>query len=228
MSTGRGGRGRVLSRDRTRLGGPQGPPRDQWSADRRALARRDPRLALLVKLAPPIPREIPDPRPITHLAVRTVVSQLVSTAAARTIHERLIEAHGTVEGVVEWAMASDEDAPSEFGLARSKRKAIAHWGRFVEEYGDPRTRWAGLGAEELLSEITALRGFGRWSAEMLAIFGFGHPDIWPEGDAGVMRVARKLWPRRKNPSIARLVSGHGTCAALCCWTIVDQGLEGRL
>jgi DNA-3-methyladenine glycosylase II len=214
--------------DRTRLGGPSAPSRDPWQSARRVLAGRDPRLALLTRLAHPVERVIPDPRPINHLAVRTIVSQLLSTAAAKTINERLLEAHGTIDGVIAWAMAAGEDDPPAHGLSRAKRKAIGVWGRFVAEEGDPRERWAGLPAAELLTQITALRGFGPWSADMLAIFGFGHPDVWPEGDVAVMRIARRLWPRRKPPSIRRLVAGHGSYAAICCWSVIGKGREGEL
>jgi 3-methyladenine DNA glycosylase/8-oxoguanine DNA glycosylase len=215
--------------DTTRLGGHPGRSRsDPWRAARRELSGRCPRLAELVRLAHPIPREIPDPRPVTHLAVRTVVSQLVSVAAARTIVGRLLDAHGSFEGVVAWARATPVDAPPTLGLSRAKRRAVAAWGDFVEREGDPRTRWSALDAEALLAEITALRGFGRWSAEMLAIFAFGHPDIWPEGDAGVVRVMRRLYPRRKPPSIRARVRGQSTYAALCCWTVIDRGLEREL
>ncbi len=214
--------------DRTRLGGTDPGAHDRWRASRRALAARDPRLKRLVTLAHPIPREIPDPRPISHLAVRTIVAQLLSAAAARTITERLLAAHGTMEGVIAWAQATPEDAPASLGLSRSKRKAIAGWGDFLAAGGDPGTRWAALDADALLTEIMALRGFGRWSAEILAIFGFGHPDIWPAGDAGVQRVMRRLFPRTKEPGQRKLVAGHGTLAALSCWTIIDRKLEGEL
>lgn len=217
-----------MARDRTRLGGIESPESDPWRAARRALGGRDPRLKHLVQLAHPVPREIPDPRPISHLAVRTVVAQLVSTAAARTITERLLAAHGSMEGVMAWAVTVPHDAPPSHGLSRAKRRSIGAWATFVHEHGDPRERWAGLPADDLLAEIMALRGFGRWSAEMLAIFGFGHPGIWPEGDAGVQRVMRRLFPRMKPPSRRALVRGHETYAALCCWTVIDRGREGEL
>lgn len=158
----------------------------------------------------------------------TVVSQLVSTAAAATIKGRLLEAHGSVERVLDWAVATPTDQPPQFGLSRSKRTAIAAWANHTRDLGDLRQRWGGLSADELLAEVMAIRGFGRWSAEMLAIFGFGHPDIWPEGDAGVQRVIRRLLPRMKPPGRRRLVAGYGTYAALCCWTVVDRRLEGEL
>lgn len=214
--------------DRTRLGGLDGARVDPWRRARRELTSRDPRLATLVQLAHPIPRQIPDPRPIHHLAMRTIVSQLLSTAAARTINERLLAAHGSVEGVLAWAMATPDDAPPSHGLSRAKRKAVAGLGHYLAAEGDPRERWAVLPADALLTEIMALRGFGRWSAEMLAIFGFGHPNIWPEGDVGVQRVMRRLFPRLRAPGRRRMVAGHETYAALCCWTVIDRGREAEL
>ncbi|HET9066964.1 MAG TPA: hypothetical protein VFN22_14185 [Gemmatimonadales bacterium] len=214
--------------DASRLGGPRGRHRDPWREARRDLTARCPKLATLVRLAHPVAREIPDPRPITHLAVRTIIGQLVSTAAARTITARLLDAHGSFEEIAAWARTVPHDAPSVLGLSRAKRRAIGGWGEFVADAGDPRERWGALPAEALLEEIMALRGFGRWSAEMLAIFGFGHPEIWPEGDVAVMRIMRRLYPRRQPSSIRTRVRGHSTYVALCCWSVIDRGREAEL
>ena len=188
------------------------------------LSARHPRLARLVELTHPLERSIPDGRPLTHLAVRTIVSQLVSTAAARTIMDRLLAAHGSIEGIVEWAMATPEDDPPTHSLSRSKRKAIAHWGFFIAEHGDPRERWRDLEADALLAEIIKLRGFGRWSAHMLAIFGFGHPGIWPDGDAGVVRAAKVVFKGMKPATVAKLIKGHETHVAISCWALLDRGV----
>jgi len=215
-------------RDATRLGGTRKPRSDPHASARRALSRRHPRLARLVKLSHPIERRIPDRRPLTHLVVRTIVAQLVSTAAARSIMRTLLDAHGDVEGIVAWAMRTPDDDPPSHSLSRAKRKAIAHWGRFVAEHGDPRPRWANLPAEDLLAEIMALRGLGRWSAHMIAIFGFGHPRIWPEGDAGVVRVARVAFKGIRARDVRKLIEGHETHVALCCWAILDKGRLAEL
>lgn len=201
---------------------------DSWRRARRELSARDPRLARLVRMTHPLEYQIPDPRPISDLAVGVVVSQLLSTTAARAVKGRLFEAHSSIAGVMAWARATPHDAPHAHGLSRAKRCAIAAWADHLAEHGDPRARWTTLPAEELLAEIMALRGFGRWSAEMLAIFGFGHHDIWPEGDAGVQRVMRRLFSRMKPPRRAALVAGHASYAALCCWTVINRGLEGKL
>lgn len=216
----------MAGKDPTRLGG-QTLRSDPHVAVAGELCARHPRLARLVELTHPLERSVPDARPITHLAVRTVVAQLVSAAAARTIMGRLIEAHGDIDGIVAWTMRVPDEAPSTHGLSRAKRKAIAHWGRFIVAQGDPRARWSGLSADALLAEIVQLRGFGRWSAQMLAIFGFGHPSVWPEGDAGVMRAARVVFKGMRQPTIRRLIAGHESHVAICCWALLDGNRLGE-
>lgn len=198
------------------------PARDPHQVAARELSARHPRLARLVELAHPLERIVPDERPMTDLVVRTVVAQLVSAAAARTIMERLLAAFGSAEGIVAWAMATPEDDPPAHGLSRGKRKTLAAWGRYVAERGDPRAAWRGLDADALIREITAIKGLGPWSAQMVAIFGFGHPGIWPEGDAGVARAAGVVFRRMKPATIRRLIAGYESHVALCCWALIDQ------
>ena len=210
-------------KDPTRLGGNNAPVRRSHAAVARELAARHLRLARLCELAHPLERLIPDERPLTHLVVRTIVGQLVSVQAAQTIMARLLEAHGTMEGVVAWAMRTPEDALPSHGLSRAKRKAVAHWGRYVAEHGDPREQWRGLEADALVAQIMTMRGLGRWSAHMVAIFGFGHPRIWPEGDAGVLRAAGVVFKGMRPATVRRLIAGHETHVALCCWALLDKG-----
>jgi DNA-3-methyladenine glycosylase II len=217
----------VARKDPTRLGGSTRRRKDPHAQVASELCARHPRLARLVELTHPLERTVPDSRPITHLAVRTIVAQLVSAPAARTIMGRLLDAHGDIEGIVAWAMSVPDDAPPSHSLSRAKRKAIAHWGRFIEQEGDPRQRWAALEADALLLEIMKLRGFGRWSAQMLAIFGFGHPEVWPEGDAGVMRAARVVFKGMRAPTVRRLIAGHESHVAICCWALLDGNRLGE-
>ncbi len=210
-------------RDRTRLGGTRKPRTDPHAAVNRELSARHARLARLIEIVHPVERVVPDVRPLSHLVVRTVVGQLVSTAAARSIMNTLLAAHGDIDGIIAWAMRTPADDLPTHSLSRAKRKAIAHWGFYLAEHGDPRERWQALTADELLAEIMALRGLGRWSAHMIAIFGFGHPHIWPEGDAGVMRAARVVFKGMRQPTVRRLIEGHESHVAMCCWALLDKG-----
>ena len=214
-------------RDATRLGGIRTAKTTRYAAAGRELSARHPRLARLCELAHPLERTIPDKRPLSHLVVRTIVAQLVSTAAARSIMRTLLDAHGDVDGIVAWAMRTPADAPPSHSLSRAKRKAIAHWGFFLAQHGDPRKRWQHLPADALIAEIVALRGLGPWSAHMIAIFGFGHPGIWPEGDAGVVRAAAVVFKGIRKPVVRRLIAGHESHVALCCWALLDKGRLGE-
>ncbi len=210
-------------RDATRLGGTRKPKDNPHELARRELSARHARLARLCELAHPIERVIPDKRPLSHLVVRTVVGQLVSTAAARSIMKTLLDAHGDIDGIIAWAMRTPADALPSHSLSRAKRKAIAHWGFYLAEHGDPRKRWSALPADELIAQIVALRGLGPWSAHMIAIFGFGHPEIWPEGDAGVVRAARVVFRGIRKPAMRKMIKGHESHVALCCWALLDGG-----
>ena len=213
----------VRRRDATRLGGTKKPKSDPHAVARHELSTRHPRLARLMALAHPVERIIPDKRPLSHLVVRTVVGQLVSTAAARSIMKTLLDAHGDIDGIIAWAMRTPADAPPSHSLSRSKRKAIAHWGFYLAEHGDPRKRWRGLPADALIGEIVALRGLGPWSAHMIAIFGFGHPEIWPDGDAGVARAVAVVFKGIRKPAVRKMIKGYESHVALCCWALLDKG-----
>jgi DNA-3-methyladenine glycosylase II len=207
--------------DKTRLGGRPPRKKNPYDVVAAELSGRHVRLARLCELTHPIERHIPDDRPLSHLIVRTVVGQLVSVAAATSIMNTLLAAHGDIDGIIAWAMAEPVDALPTHSLSRAKRKAIAHWGFYLAEHGDPRVRWRDLGPDELVAEIMTLRGLGRWSAHMIAIFGFGHPQIWPDGDAGVMRAARVVFKGMRPATIRKLIRGHETHVALSCWALLD-------
>jgi hypothetical protein len=85
----------------------------------------------------------------------------------------------------------------------------------------------GLGDEELIERLVAVRGVGRWNLEMLLIFTLGRPDVFPSDDCGVRsgwRAAKKLdeMPKAKEFRVlAELWQPHRTLAAWYLWPEVD-------
>ena len=127
------------------------------------------------------------------------------------------------DGLVARARVTAGGAMSTHSSAGAKRKARAHSGFFLAGHGEPRDGWGKLSADELVEQIMTLRGLGRWSAHTLAIFGFGHPEIWPDGDAGVVRAARVVFKGIRKPTVRKLIKGHESHVALCCWALLDGG-----
>ncbi|MDN0082888.1 hypothetical protein QU487_08985 [Crenobacter sp. SG2305] len=98
-------------------------------------------------------------------------------------------------------LAANETALREVGLSARKvgyvRDLAAHFhdGRLTVE------RLAAAGDEEVLAALTAVRGIGRWTAEMYLIFNLSRADIWPVDDIGVQRALAELYFHGARPSL---------------------------
>lgn len=82
--------------------------------------------------------------------------------------------------------------------------------------------------EQLLESLTASKGVGRWTAEMLLIFNLGRPDVLPVHDLGVRRGFQKAYRKRRLPEPDELASigakwaPYRTTAALYLWRAADS------
>jgi DNA-3-methyladenine glycosylase II len=126
----------------------------------------------------------PDPNGFAVL-VRSVVSQLISTAAARTISARLVEALGAQGVTPEAILAVAEETLRGVGLSRTKTQAIRDLATRIRTGDLPLERFETLTDEAVTTHLTSVRGIGPWTANMFLIFGLGRPDILPVGDLGL-------------------------------------------
>jgi DNA-3-methyladenine glycosylase II len=153
----------------------------------RALAERDPVIAGLVEAVGPPRLRAPHETSFEAL-VRAIVYQQLAGAAASTIHGRLLALlHDDVEpGTV---LAQTEEALRGVGLSGNKMASIRDLATKVLDGTvvlDPR----GIAREsddEVVARLTAVRGIGRWTAEMFLIFQLRRLDVWPTGDLGVRK-----------------------------------------
>ncbi|MDQ2726387.1 MAG: helix-turn-helix domain-containing protein [Actinomycetota bacterium] len=156
----------------------------------------DPVLAPLVAKNPG--RRVPRTVDAAELAVRAVLGQQVSTAAARTHAARLVAAHGDAiddpEGALTRLFPDAETLagldPETLALPRSRRRTltslVAALASGEIDLG-PATDWSK--ARRLLM---ALPGFGPWTVETIAMRALGDPDAFLAGDLGVIGAARIL------------------------------------
>ncbi|MFG2309995.1 AlkA N-terminal domain-containing protein [Streptomyces sp. NPDC048566] len=158
--------------------------------------RADPLLAPLVDKAPG--RRVPRTVDEAEFALRAVLGQQVSTAAARTHAARLVTAHGDrvddPEGGLTHlfptpaALASLD--PASLALPRSRRTTFT---TVVAELAGERLH---LGVEsdwtEVRQRLLALPGFGPWTVEVIAMRALGDPDAFLPTDLGIRHAARDL------------------------------------
>jgi DNA-3-methyladenine glycosylase II len=192
----------------------------------RVLADRDPALAKLISDAGPIRLQRAEMSPFAAL-VRAIVYQQLAGAAARAIHGRLVAA---LDGEVEPAalLALSDERLRAVGLSANKVLSVRDLAAKVLD-GTVVLSPRGLSRqsdEEITTRLSAVRGIGRWSAEMFLIFQLRRLDVWPVGDLGVRRGYGLAWhvPTPTARELEPLGDPHRpyrTVVAWYCWRAAE-------
>ena len=161
-----------------------------------ALVQLDTRLAGVVERAGPVPLRRRTPG-FEGLA-QTIVSQMVSKAAAAAIWQRLVEeAGGCGPGRV--ARLSDAQC-RRIGLSRSKEGTLKGVAAAVRSGRlDPQGLCL-MPAEAAIASMTAFKGIGVWTAEVYLLFCAGHRDVFPAGDLALRKAAGHAFGLEEPPA----------------------------
>lgn len=179
------------------------PP--DYAGARRALMRRDPVLAAIIRRHGPC--ALGDARDrFDHFAmlVRAIVFQQLSTKAATTIHDRLLlSMPGGGASPEALARLSDEQFRTA-GISRQKAAYLRDLGLKVTTGVVALDAVDAMSDEEVITALTQVKGIGRWTAEMFLIFRLQRPDILPLGDLGIVTAIQKAYGLRKKPTPKRM------------------------
>ena len=132
--------------------------------------------------------------PFTTLA-RSIVGQQISVKAADAVWARFSAVVGTPDGTIEpeAVMAAGIAGLSDCGLSARKREYVCDLAaRFVSGAVVPE-RWQAMEDAEIIAELCAVRGIGRWTAEMFLIFNLLRPDVYPVDDLGLQKALSLLY-----------------------------------
>ncbi|CAM5349331.1 AlkA N-terminal domain-containing protein [Streptomyces griseus] len=197
-----------------------------------AQLRTDPLLAPLVDAGPG--RRVPRTVDGAEFAVRAVLGQQVSTAAARTHAARLVTAHGVPvedpEGGLTHLFPTPEALagldPEALALPRTRRTTLTTLVAALAEDRlrlDTDTDW-----ERARAELAALPGFGPWTVESIAMRALGDPDAFLPTDLGIRRAAERLGlPATPAALTARAVRWRPwrAYAVQYLWTVDDHPIN---
>jgi len=159
--------------------------------------------------------------------VRTIVGQQLSTRAARTIYSRLTALFGDRPPTPEEILVADEEALRAAGLSRSKVSYLRDLARHVIDGELDLDALHALADEEVIDQITAVKGLGRWSADMFLMFHLARPDVLPVGDLGIRRAVERVYGLPDLPDaqtlhdIAAPWRPQRTLACLYLWNSLD-------
>jgi len=171
------------------------------------------------------PRSFPDRSdlPPAVFLSRAVVGQQLSTAAARSIWQR-VEAMAAAEGCAIPDVFDDARRArlQACGLSAGKARTLAGIRAAHREGRLERGRLRALDHAGITAELTRLWGVGQWTSDMAALFYCRCPDVWPEQDVTVYKTfSRLIGPRRKPAKWAARFAPHRSWLALYMWAVVD-------
>ncbi len=187
---------------------------------RRALMRRDPRLAAVIKK---VGRRRPAfaPREPFLALVRAVLSQQLSSKASDTIERRV---HAVVGGVDRLSpaslLAADPLALRAAGVSRPKISYLRDLAQHIEQGRLDLHALKHRSDPEVIAAITAVKGFGVWSAEMFLMFCLNRPDVFPVGDLGIVKGVQHLHGMKRRPkprTMTRLAEAWRPYRSVACW-----------
>jgi DNA-3-methyladenine glycosylase II len=173
---------------------------EYWDRAKRALARRDPVLAGIMRRHPRV-HLVARGEPFQTLA-RAIVGQQISVKAAQSVWNRVLEvAPGMTPDDV---LAVRRPRLRACGLSDRKTEYIADLARHFAEGAVHPHRWPDMEDEAVIAELVAVRGIGRWTAEMFLMFNLLRPDVYPLGDLGLLKAVRLTYFRGRNVPLSRI------------------------
>jgi DNA-3-methyladenine glycosylase II len=160
--------------------------------------------------------------------LRSIVGQQLSTKAARTIYGRMLELFDGHAPTPLQLLAADPDKIRAAGLSRPKINYLRDLAQHVLDGELELERLDELPDEEVIAQLTAVKGIGDWSAHMFLMFHLGRPDVLPVGDQGIRNAIKTQYRLRKLPDakrmekIARPWRPYRTLACLYLWSSLDN------
>jgi DNA-3-methyladenine glycosylase II len=172
-----------------------------YTAARRHLAKADPKLGLVIKRIGACKLHGVAPRDPFEALCMSIASQQLSTKAADTIFGRFCDLFPPDRRPApERVMTMTDDQIRGVGFSRPK---VAFIKDLASHVLDGRLDLAGLRKhpdDEVMRQLVAVKGIGRWTAEIFLMFRLGRPDILPADDLGLMNAVHRVYGLRKRPT----------------------------
>ncbi len=161
------------------------------------------------------------------MLVRSIVSQQISTSAARAIRHRLYQLAGPDGLTADNLLRFSPDQLRGVGLSQQKSAYVKDLALQVNNGTVDLRRIGRLTDEQIIRTLTQVKGIGRWTAQMFLIFCLGRPDVFPHDDLGVRTAIRDHYGLAELPNkvvsheIAAPWRPYASVASWYCWRSLD-------
>ena len=159
----------------------------------------------------------------------SIISQQISTGAARSIKKKLDELVGS-DGLT--AANLSRYSPDELrvaGVSPQKAKYLLDLAAKVHEMEINLQHIGRYSDDKIIEQLTIVKGIGKWTAQMFLIFALGRPDVFPHDDLGVRSAIRNRYGLDELPdlktstAIASKWRPYASIASWYCWRSLDIG-----
>jgi len=192
------------------------------------LAKNDPKLAVLIARHGPC-----DLKPHTdHYGelVSSIVGQQLSAKAGDAIWRRVLDLFGGKMPTPRQLIKIDAEKVRAAGVSYPKIGYMKDLAAHILDGRLDLDHIATMPNDQLIEQLTAVKGIGEWSAHMFMLFGLGRLDILPVGDLGVRKAIMRVYKLPELPDPAKIITianRHGwhpyeSIAALYLWSSLDN------
>jgi DNA-3-methyladenine glycosylase II len=183
--------------------------------------RRDPVLGAAIRQIGPC--GLAERQRKDHLSalVMAVVSQQLSTKATSTIYGRFaaLFPEGQISSAAAIATFDDQTLRG-VGLSTQKVRYLRDLSARIEDGRLRLDELDTLSDEDVVQRLTAVTGFGRWTAEMFLMFRLHRPDVLPVADLGIVNAVQRLYKLKKPPDskrLAKIGEAWRPYRSVACW-----------
>lgn len=138
--------------------------------------------------------------------VGSIVGQQLSTKAAATIWGRVLELFGGLMPTPEQLIKVDDQKLRDAGLSWAKVRYVKDLAEHILDKRLDLQHISTMPNEQLIEQLTAVKGLGEWSAHMFMMFGLGRLDILPVGDLGIKKAIMNLYSLEQMPDAALIIT----------------------
>ena len=156
---------------------------------------------------------------------RSIIGQQISVAAAQAVWNRFEASMPKVSP--KNVLGMDKEILRSAGLSYRKIEYVQDLADHFQNKGLAKTKWHSIDDELIIQELTAIRGIGRWTAEMFLIFNLKRPDVLPLDDIGLLRAisinyfSGEKVTRAQAREVAENWAPYRTVATWYLWRSID-------
>ncbi|MEA3192510.1 MAG: DNA-3-methyladenine glycosylase [Betaproteobacteria bacterium] len=173
---------------------------DYWDKAKRALAKKDPVMAAIIKRHPKVFMMRRGEAFMT--LARAICGQQISVKAAQSVWNRVCDCVGDI--TPQNVLNRKRPQLRACGLSDRKTEYIADLAQHFADGKIHERNWPQMDDEAIIAELIDVRGIGRWTAEMFLMFNLLRPDVFPLGDLGLQKGIRVNYFKGRKISLGRM------------------------